>query len=759
MNRKPSRRVEPERWAGHMNLATSESSARSRRTALVASVAMVALAAAAIVFGQREAVAVPAILPLLVGCVIVSEMMSAFVLFAEFARSRLGWLLFLAAAYLLTGALTVPYILTFPAVFAPNGLLGATGQTALHLWILWHLAFPALILGAVFVGRFPQDVRLERTSTTSLLIAVVAACLALGLAAPFLSEALGATLPDLVRGISFTPATTVVALPLILAFDVLALGMVYTRARNQSAIGLWLFIAIVASALDAVMGVLCSRYSYGWYVGKAFLVVWSSVMLVGFIGETGRLRTRLGRANEDLRRAREREHHVAQERVHRLAHYDELTGLANRVHLEERLGELAAMPQPGTPFTVLFLSIDGFKEVNDQFGRAGADRVLTDIAARLTGAVRHDDTVARFSGDEFVVVAPSLPTAEDAESMAEALRGTIQLPFEVPNGVAKITASVGIATFPDDGTSADAVLDSADAASRQAKRTGGNRTRFYSRDFFEETRARRRLQDDLSLALLHDQFVLHYQPILDLQTGEMETVEALIRWFHPDRGVVSPDDFIPLAEQTGLMPLIGYWVIEEAVRQASAWEGAGTPTRIAINVSDRQLDDSGFLDQLTKTLDGSHLPPHLHELEITESAAMTDASLAQDVLEQCRSLGLGVSLDDFGTYYSSLTYLKRLPFDTVQIDRSFIQGLPFVKSDAAIVSGILGLARALERTVVAEGIETELQRAWLVRAGCEFGQGYLFGRPMSATALFAWRHDRRRSPTASARARSASERA
>jgi diguanylate cyclase (GGDEF)-like protein len=559
-------------------------------------------------------------------------------------------------------------------------------------------------------------------------------------------------LPDLIVGRTFTPATTAVALPLILLLDVLALGVLYARTRNRTVISLWLFVALVASALEAFMGVLCSRYSYGWYVGKVFLVLSSSVMLAAFIGETGRLRTRLGRANDDLTRTRERERHLAQERLHRAAYYDDLTGLSNRNHLEERLRALAATPQ--SRFAVLFLSFDTFKEVSDQFGHTAADRVLTEVAARLLDGVRRDDTVARFSGEEFVILAPSIPTPDDAEVLADALREAILAPFDVPDGTVKITASVGIAIFPDDGASAEAVLDNADAAARQAERTGGNTTLWYSREFFEDARARRRLQEDLSLALLRDEFVLLYQPILDLRTGKMEKVEALIRWMHPDRGLVLPNDFIPIAEQSGLMQLIGYWVIEETVRQATAWLATGTPTRIAVNVSARQLDDRGFLDHLHRILKESQLPADLLELEITESAAMTDASLAQDVLQQCRALGLGISLDDFGTYYSSLTYLKRLPIDTVKIDRSFIAGLPFVKSDAAIVSAILGLAQALERTVVAEGIETEHQRVWLARAGCTFGQGYLFGRPMTVAALLSWRKARNNAAAGAQLARS-----
>ncbi|HEY4440256.1 MAG TPA: EAL domain-containing protein, partial [Candidatus Elarobacter sp.] len=490
-----------------------------------------------------------------------------------------------------------------------------------------------------------------------------------------------------------------------------------------------------------------ARFTYGWYVGKVFMVVASCVMLIGFISESGRLRMRLGRVNEILRTTRERERHLAQERVHRLAYYDELTGLTNRTGLEERLRGMVAALAPAVPFTVMFVSLDRFKEVNDHVGHAAADAVLIEVAARLRAAIRLDDAVARFSGDEFVVVAPELAASDDAEALAETLRDAINAPIVLADGTVTVAASIGLAMFPQDAASAEDVLDNADAAAREAKNAGGNRTRAYSREFNERARDRRRLQEDLSLALLRDEFVLLYQPIVDLRTGDLKKVEALIRWFHPERGMVAPDKFIPIAENSGLMQLIGYWVIEEAVRQAAAWEAAGTPLRVAVNVSARQLDDEGFLVHLQRTLDAAGLKPARFELEITESAAMTDASRAQDVLEHCRALGLGVALDDFGTYYSSLTYLKRLPIETVKIDRSFVAGLPFVKSDAAIVSGIIGLARALERTAVAEGIETEQQRNWLTRAGCEYGQGYYFGKPMLASALPAWRAARTGSST------------
>ncbi|HEX3464661.1 MAG TPA: bifunctional diguanylate cyclase/phosphodiesterase [Candidatus Elarobacter sp.] len=475
-------------------------------------------------------------------------------------------------------------------------------------------------------------------------------------------------------------------------------------------------------------------YLYGWYAGEAFFLVASIVTVVVLISTTAKLRAELALANEAVKLAREREHHVVQECARSLRG-DDLTGLANRADVEERLRNLAPVLRADRTCAVLFVNLDRFKDVNEQFGRAFADLVLIEVGSRLTAFAGPDATVARYSADEFVVLAPSVASVESVEQLGEALRQTIGAPIQLTGGPIRITASIGMAIFPYDGASAENVLESADAAARHAKRTGGNRTVMYSCDLFAEARERRQLRDDLSFALLRDEFALHYQPIVDLRNGRVVKVEALIRWMHPARGVIGPSTFIPIAERSGLMELIGYWVIEEAVRQAAAWEAKGWPLRIAVNVSARQLDDAGFLPHLTRALRHANLPPERLELEITETAAMTDASAAQEVLERCRELGLTVSLDDFGTYYSSLTYLKRLPIDNVKIDRSFVQGLPLVRSDAAIVSGILSLARALERTVIAEGIENAAQRDWLVRAGCRFGQGYLFGRPMSAAEI------------------------
>ena len=509
-------------------------------------------------------------------------------------------------------------------------------------------------------------------------------------------------------------------------------------ARSRTVLQLFAAVAYLAIAALAVVHVLTSSNLALVVAGVLIGPVASTVMLVGFIRETEKLRTGLDLANEAVKLARDREQQLAQERSQR-PRYDALTGLANRTQIEEHLGHIASARHPGSAFTVVFVNLDRFKNVNDDFGRRAADLVLVEVASRLTAAAGREATVARYSGDEFVMFLPSVSCVESIASLTDALRQKISAPIVLPDGTVRITASIGMAIFPYDGTSVENVLESADAAARHAKRSGGNKTQFFSRDLIEQARSHRRLQDELNVALQQDQFVLHYQPIVELKTGTVVKAEALIRWQHPARGIVGPCEFIPIAEQSGLIEHIGYWVIEEVVRQAAAWDAKGTPIRIAVNVSARQLDDHGFLPHLTRTLARAKIPSDRLELEITETAAMKDASAVEDVLERCRALGVSISLDDFGTYYSSLTYLKRLPVDNVKIDKSFVQGLPFVKSDAAIVAGILGLVRGLDRTAIAEGIENDAQRDWLLRAGCEFGQGYFFGRPMSAAEIC--RHD------------------
>jgi diguanylate cyclase (GGDEF)-like protein len=696
----------------------------------------IAAAAVAIaLIGRTAGHPVPSIVPAVTGGVIVAELMSALILFFEFARSRIRWLPLLGAAYATTGLLAIPYLLTFPRVFAPHGLFRASDQTALELWILWHTGFPVLIFLAATAAGLPSDKRVSRAASLRITALTIAACITAAIAAPMLLIRFGHVIPLLFDGTAFTRATVDVVLPAIVACDIAALAVLVIRTRNRVRIASWLFIALVASTLDSFLGLLCNRYSPGWYAGKACMILSSTVMLGAFIKEAAYLRERLAVALEEAQRSRARERHLAQERLTRMMSYDELTGLPNRSHIENRVSGLALPHGSGQAFAVLFVSVDGVKSVNEQFGHAAGDKLINQIAGRLRTLVRSSDGLARFSMDEFVVVADAVSSISDAEMLGNELISAFREPYEVGTERIILDAGVGVALYPADATTAEGLLDRAYAAANQAQHIGPNAVCAYSREFAEETRSHRKLQGELRSALLCNEFILHYQPIVDLRSGELTKVEALIRWVHPKRGLVYPNAFIPAAEQAGLMGAIGDWVTAEAVHQSSRWLYQGIPCRIAVNISARQLENAEFADYLHELLTNTRLPPDLLELEVTESAAMTDVSLAQDVLARCRKLGVELSLDDFGTFYSSLTYLKRLPFDTVKIDQSFVQGVTFNSGDAAIVKGVIGLARGLGRKLVAEGIESEEQRTWLLAAGCDFGQGYLLGRPMTAEAL------------------------
>jgi diguanylate cyclase (GGDEF)-like protein len=382
--------------------------------------------------------------------------------------------------------------------------------------------------------------------------------------------------------------------------------------------------------------------------------------------------------------------------------------------------------------------MDRLKEINDAFGRAAGNSVIVEFTNRLRDLAAVESTIGRLFSDEFCLITDRIASADDADVFAAAVQAALRRPHGFGARLIHANASIGIALYPDDGASADALLDAADAALNRAKLDGGNVMRMYSREFADQVRSRRLLHDDLSRALARDEFFLQYQPIVDLGSGELRMAEALVRWRSGDRGIVPPGDFIPLAEQSDLMVSLGRWVIEEAVRGAHLLRDDGRDVQIAVNVSARQLHDAAFFEHLSGTVAAAGLVPDDFELEVTETAAMADASVAYDVLTRCSAAGFGVALDDFGTHFSSLTYLKRLPVDTVKIDRSFVQGLPSNVDDAAIVGGIISLVKSLGRRPIAEGVESLAQSAWLSRAGCETGQGYLYARPMALQDLRAW---------------------
>jgi diguanylate cyclase (GGDEF)-like protein len=428
-------------------------------------------------------------------------------------------------------------------------------------------------------------------------------------------------------------------------------------------------------------------------------------------------------------------------RIEHLAYHDSLTGLPNRTMLMDRLARALAQAQRlDQQLAVLFIDLDRFKLVNDSLGHPVGDQLLQEIARRLRAALREGDTVARVGGDEFQVVVANVGGATGAARIAEKLMRALGEPFTLEGQELHVTASLGVSLYPRDGDSGELLLKYADIALYEAKGEGRNAYRFFSPEMNAQAHGRLRLENDLRRAVERHELELHYQPQLDLATGEVCAVEALVRWRHPVRGLVLPNAFIPMAEETGLVLGIGEWVLNEACRQVAQWQREGvadnvTPLRVAVNISARQLQRAGLDAAVRRALSLSGLPAECLELEITESSVMLDPLHAQGVLQSLRDLGVLLSIDDFGTGYSSLAYLKRLPLDRLKIDRSFIGGIPADADDAAIVETIIVMTHKLGLRVIAEGVETLEQRLQLVSQGCDEMQGFLLAHPVAAEDL------------------------
>jgi diguanylate cyclase (GGDEF)-like protein/PAS domain S-box-containing protein len=420
-----------------------------------------------------------------------------------------------------------------------------------------------------------------------------------------------------------------------------------------------------------------------------------------------------------------------------LAQHDTLTDLPNRILFSSRLTEaIAAAYRYRRKLAVLFLDLDRFKHINDSLGHVIADRVLQSVASRLQACVRASDTVARQGGDEFVILLSEVARAQDAAVSAEKILQSVGSLHRIDGHDLHLTASIGIVTYPDDGTEAEALIKHADFAMYHAKDTGRNNYQFFKPEMNLLAVERQSLEVDLRQALEKREFELHYQPKVNLQTGSITGVEALIRWHHPRRGLVSPAQFIPIAEACGVIVPIGRWVLREACRQARAWRDAGLPPlRIAVNVSARELREKDFVAAVLAALTETGVEPGCLELELTESFLMQDATVTGAVLQALKDLGVMLALDDFGTGYSSLSHLRRFPIDTLKIDQSFVRDLATDADDASIVNAVISMGESLNMRVVAEGVETRDQVAFLQQHGCPVGQGYYFGRPVLAGQL------------------------
>jgi diguanylate cyclase (GGDEF)-like protein len=698
-----------------LSFASLDVSQVQRIIALRVAAAMLVLAVSAASFGRAPGHVNPSVLATLMGAVIVTEVLSACLLFNQFIESRRTWLLLVGSGYLFSGLCVAGYLLTFPRVFSQGGYFGANEETALSLWCAWHAAFPLAIIAALFLKRSNAASRSARDATRQLLLAIASSVILVTILVYLLSRYSG-SLPTLLGPVTFTPLMVGGVLPALCAFDVVALVML-VRRKLDTALDLWLPVAVLASMLDAIMGVISARYSIVWYVGKGFAVTSSSIMLAVFLAETVRVSRALARANGQLRALSE---HIAK--------HDRITNLPNRFHLEDRLRtQLAEDRDRRGQTAVLQVNLDRLGTLNAAIGLAAGDELLREAARRLSASIRREDFVACLGGGQFVVLITGIGSGRVASAVADDIESALRQSFLASGQRVYPSASIGIAIAPNDGAEV------------------GNQVRFFNAGMHDVAVERVQLESELRSAIHRGQLRVFFQPVVDITSGRIVSAEALVRWQHPHRGLVGPDQFIPIAEQTGLIVQLGSKVLETVALQLSEWRRRDISLPVAVNVSVREFQEPAFIGRLTDALSRYKLEPQLLTIEITESLAIDESEHVQQTLRACRDLGVNLSLDDFGTSHACLANTKRLPITALKIDKAFVRELPENRADVAIATAIVAFSQSLGLVTVAEGIETAEQARWLRDAGCTFGQGYYFGHPMPVEAFESqlWR-DRRR---------------
>jgi diguanylate cyclase (GGDEF)-like protein len=448
------------------------------------------------------------------------------------------------------------------------------------------------------------------------------------------------------------------------------------------------------------------------------------------------------RTLEDKVTQRTKELEIATAQAYKLAQHDILTGLPNRALLNQRLRQIVAQAaREDHQVACLFLDFDHFKRINDTLGHDAGDQLLQAVAQRLTSAVRESDTVARLGGDEFVVILPGLdPAHATFEIMAvlTRVRESFLAPFRLADQTPTLTCSIGVSVYPVDATDPNGLIKQSDTAMYAAKEAGRNAYRFYTADMNARVQARLQLETDMRRGLMDDEFFLVYQPQIDMDSGRAIGVEALLRWRDPERGVIGPAEFIPIAEESGMIQALGARVLRDACRQLMSWHRQNMMLRLSVNLSVQQLQHDSWLSVVEEALKASGLGPRYLDLEVTESVIITHPERAVATLEKLKQMGVSITIDDFGTGYSSLSYLTRLPIHGVKIDQRFVHGLEQNRNDEAITQAIIALSHGIGLRVIAEGIETVAQFEFLKSHGCEEAQGYLISRPLEAPELRSW---------------------
>jgi diguanylate cyclase (GGDEF)-like protein len=540
-----------------------------------------------------------------------------------------------------------------------------------------------------------------------------------------LAQAVGSSSIQLVFAALVPPMAFYFFTVLFIVFGCASLGL----SRKQSAIA-WIAVAVAAAAvmstIDARISIPQGTALVRGLVWLCFVATLGRCILLGVFGRGLRLRLHDHRQQlrDSIHLLKERDKSLANanlELKHQASH-DALTGIANRVLFVERLNQAVHERQP---FAVCVFDLDRFKLINDSLGHGAGDALLKHVAQRLLSVARSGDTVARAGGDEFLLLLRHSGSVREIEGLIARWMSALSQPYQVTGLELHISPSIGIARYPMDATAAEELLARADEAMYFAKRSGRKTFRFFDASVMGLSRERLEIEAELRGALAQRQLALHYQPKMDIATGEMRSVEALIRWHHPSRGPVLPGEFIPIAEESGLIVEIGDWVIREACRQARVWQQRGLPfLRVAVNVSPLQFRQANFVKKVHTALQEHSLDATYLEIELTEATLMSNAETSVALLEQLSELGVVVAIDDFGTGYSSMSYLKRFPIDKLKIDRSFINDVAANADDAAIVRAIISLAHGLRLKVIAEGVESEEQLAILRRMGCDQYQGF-----------------------------------
>jgi diguanylate cyclase (GGDEF)-like protein len=592
--------------------------------------------------------------------------------------------------------------------------------TALASGIFGYLNLTWLIFGIYeLLRRRPVRIRVYwRTLAAAAAFGVVMSLLFIG--------------PDAVSGKRYFVRTGIRALVASIAYLVSSTAFWQVRKRRRG-VGFTMFsVALLVYALQ-------QAYQVGLSIGWSFFSQSTADLYLGYIGFLLQAITGMSMIAcllEDEREASE----LATVEMEHLAYHDALTGLPNRPLFMDRLiMALAQASRSNQQVAVFFLDLDRFKDINDSLGHSTGDGLLKAVAERIRRCVREGDTVARFGGDEFTLLIPKIDQVEDAAKIAQKILETLKIPFAINERELFVTTSVGISMYPNDGTDPETLVRNADSAMYRAKDQGRDNYQLYAPAMNARALERLALENMLRKALSHRELVLFYQPVAHMKTKNIVGVEALIRWNHPEKGMVSPAHFISVAESSGLIIPIGDWVLRTACKQAKLWQKKiDSELTVAVNLSARQFQQPNLVEQISEVLEQTGLGAKYLELEITESNAMQNAENTIYTLRELKALGVHIAMDDFGTGYSSLNYLKRFPIDTLKLDQSFVRDITTDPSDAAIATAVIAMAHSLNLKVIGEGVEKEEQFSWLLKQNCDYIQGYLFSPPLAVENLEAY---------------------